>query len=679
MKAQEPVELTPRQKKQLEKQERRKKYADLAIQGTNSSSITSKRSVERFYLPHLDMNRNIKDGEPNIQYFKYFVPKAPRRSPCMHRGYWLRLHAIRTRLESILEDSDSNVQIVNLGCGFDPLAFQLLDHENIDSHKFAERFSFLDVDYSDLNAHKVRIIRNEQTLLNIVGPETTNEAEKKDSFSSAKFQVASCNLNDTEGFKKLLSSDKVHDSKTVKVFIAEMSLEYMKPVLADAIIDICSKIENSHFLILEQVMPAHEHEPFARQMLKHFVKNDSPLQTVLKYHTIKSQIQRFQSLGFPYVNAGNLLQLWESVDDKLKQQVESIESFDELEEFHLVGQHYVLCHAVNTEFDFKEPYKFVAPEPTENVESNDAITIEMVGNDINRRFGACRLQDGSLVYLDGANPARLDEIITVDTQTGEFNTVATVEPPAGRMCHTVNSITDNMTIMIGGRKAPGQVFAESWILDHSTNKWAVGPFLKEQRFRHSSCPLPDGNTLVFGGDTKDKPFVIYNAKTNAFDECVVEGYDLRPLVSPTICYHADSNIGAITGGGYDSNHKVLDKITIFKYEQGKIIMGKQFTHPLFQRYGAQSMFLSSTELLLVGGTSSKMVFGQDTSIVTVNIDTEQTRTVTIPDAVWVDQELCLVGSSLQSLPYTRSAVVVAGGATCYGFGSISNTTFNINY
>ncbi|KAL8930971.1 MAG: hypothetical protein Q9208_000072 [Pyrenodesmia sp. 3 TL-2023] len=78
---------------------------DENIMGTNNSSIASKRSVERLYvpLPH---------------FFRYFVKKLIRRSPLINRGYWLRMHAVETVLSDFLDKpTEKKKVIVNLGCG----------------------------------------------------------------------------------------------------------------------------------------------------------------------------------------------------------------------------------------------------------------------------------------------------------------------------------------------------------------------------------------------------------------------------------------------------------------------------------------------------------------------------------------------------------------------------------
>lgn len=83
------------------------KARDELVMQTNSSSIVSKRSVERIYFP----------DEPH--YFRYFVNKFQRRAPLINRGYHLRLHIIDLAVRRFLE-RPSNAKtkvVVNLGCG----------------------------------------------------------------------------------------------------------------------------------------------------------------------------------------------------------------------------------------------------------------------------------------------------------------------------------------------------------------------------------------------------------------------------------------------------------------------------------------------------------------------------------------------------------------------------------
>ena len=136
-----------RQRKKIEKDRRRKQYDDIQVQGTNNSSIVSKRSVEMIYTSKLDPQAG--------EWFKFFVKNAKRRSPAINRGYWIRMESIKSMITRIIKmNPTKEICIVNLGCGYDPLPFQLL------AEKKHNNVSFLDFDYPDLLERKVSMVKN---------------------------------------------------------------------------------------------------------------------------------------------------------------------------------------------------------------------------------------------------------------------------------------------------------------------------------------------------------------------------------------------------------------------------------------------------------------------------------------------------------------------------------------
>jgi tRNA wybutosine-synthesizing protein 4 len=83
-------------------------------------------------------------------------------------------------------------------------------------------------------------------------------------------------------------------------------------------------------------------------MTAHFNKLQTPLRAVEKYPTTEAQQRRFQSLGWPSVSVRNLWELWsapEFASSAERKHLDSIEPFDEWEEFALFGCHYFLLIA----------------------------------------------------------------------------------------------------------------------------------------------------------------------------------------------------------------------------------------------------------------------------------------------------------------------------------------------
>jgi tRNA wybutosine-synthesizing protein 4 len=95
----------------------------------------------------------------------YTTQKAPRRSPLINRGYYIRLKLIRSiiaQFVSLLKGQQ--VQVVSLGAGFDT-SFWALKSSNC----FCETsVRWLETDFGDVVSRKAAIIRSEKLLRNLI-------------------------------------------------------------------------------------------------------------------------------------------------------------------------------------------------------------------------------------------------------------------------------------------------------------------------------------------------------------------------------------------------------------------------------------------------------------------------------------------------------------------------------
>lgn len=637
------------------KQVRRKHFADLAIQGTNNSSIASKRSVEVVYYPKLRTNKSI-DGQETLEYFKYFVPKPLKRSPCINRGYWLRLHAIRSRLDEISAKTKGPVMVINLGCGFDPLPFQLLDRRNSDSKNYWDRFTFLDVDYPGLIDEKLSIIALNDELKNVVGEELSYG-------KYANYSLVACNLNYPDSFAQVVES---LDGEFTKVFIAEVSLAYMNPDQADQIIELCSTLKHSHFLMLEQLTPASNADPFAHQMLRHFDKNRSPLLSVLRYQSVESQKQRFDRLRLPHINAGDMFQLWCSLGESIKSALEQVEPFDELEEFHLFAHHYIILHATNDSFEFDR----LPPVELPYHENIDTISVPMEYFEVKkvRKFGASILDPNmdKMLYFGGLCPQRTNELISMDFQGNCENILhGSTAVPSARACHTFTLVNNDMAIAIAGRKNPWQSLSDTWKFNLHSHEWTEGPNLPDARYRHATCLLQENKLLILGGKTESS----HGALLLDVEHDRIEGVESRmpALISPAVDYNVSARRGVLIGGGCCNETSISDHVYVFTYDENNTLqILDTLRDPLFCRYGAQAKFITDHEIVLAGGTGP-FLFDSRSMVILLDINSHSIKSISLPN-----QLPLMVGATLQFNPVSRELVLAAGGATCYGFGSVWN-------
>ncbi|KAK7747003.1 tRNA methyltransferase ppm2 [Diatrype stigma] len=234
---------------------------DDSVMATNSSSIVSKRSVERIYYPN----------EPH--FFRFFVKKFQRRAPLINRGYHLRMHIIDVAVRRFLQNPSTKQKVVvNLGCGSDVLPWQCLtrypDH--------CQGVKFVDVDFPDLMKKKCRVVQETPELLALLSGIRSTTAEGHLVFQSDQYVQVGCDLRALSSIEQSLSTLlSLPDSEFF--FVAEVSITYMETEAADSVIKWASSLGQAEFCLLEQILPDGPDHPFAQTMLHHFEKLKTPL------------------------------------------------------------------------------------------------------------------------------------------------------------------------------------------------------------------------------------------------------------------------------------------------------------------------------------------------------------------------------------------------------------------
>jgi len=123
------------------------------------------------------------------------------------------------RIIASREDPNQEVTIINLGCGFDPLPFQLLSQfAKTDSNL---KLRFLDVDYPELIANKLEMIKGSPEILSILGEEINDVSSEKSvvPFLSENYKLVGCDLKDGNLYDQQLNH-LLGNSSCVKIFVA---------------------------------------------------------------------------------------------------------------------------------------------------------------------------------------------------------------------------------------------------------------------------------------------------------------------------------------------------------------------------------------------------------------------------------------------------------------------------
>ncbi|KAM0364386.1 hypothetical protein HYE67_002616 [Fusarium culmorum] len=654
---------------------------DDLIMGTNSSSIVSKRSVERLYYPN------------ELHFFRYFVNKFQRRAPLINRGYWLRLRAIDVIVRQFITASEPGRRkvVINLGAGSDVLPWQSY-------HRYGDSCGdalFIDVDYPDLMRKKRAIVLGTPQLSELLGEDPYVSEKETDHLllRSDKYCQVGCDLRELETLRKCLESFLPLSECSV-LFVAEVSVTYMDTISADALIQWASSIGQAEFCLLEQILPHGPDHPFASTMLKHFNKLNTSLKSVHQYPTVDSQRSRFEKRGWNSVDVWDLWEVWNSevfLNSSERAALDDVEPFDEWEEFILFARHYIVLHATSYHRGEKGAgQQMLASPPGKHVKANMVATKSLGAP--KRRFGsplvASSPEGGQyLVHTLGMGiNARLNSCDIYSIQESSTSLEMAPVGPSARICHTTTDLGQGDFLLVGGRASPSKAFSDCWVLKKSSNSWEKTFDLPVPLFRHSTVNLPGSSlALVLGGKTGpseiSSDYFIFHP-VRGWLKCAVSG------VSPNSTFGAfaiaSTSLGSKNGhfegllaGGIDGEGKInnqayfwtVDVTThepIIHFESVQNYDQHSWALSVF---GAQTANIESLRFVCGGVGQDPSLQGQSMACLTVKGKSLEVHLVDLGEKA--GQLPFMVGSATVSSG--SQLVIVGGGATCFSMGTFWDT------
>ncbi|KAI5457239.1 hypothetical protein BGZ63DRAFT_427960 [Mariannaea sp. PMI_226] len=660
----------------------RSQAIDDLIMGTNSSSIVSKRSVERLYHPN------------EAHFFRYFVNKFQRRAPLINRGYWLRLRAIDAVVHQFLKSAPAGRKkvIINLGCGSDVLPWQC-HHRYPDA---CENTTFVDVDYPDLIRKKRSIVLGTPALRDLLGPNPTVSEKDTDQIllGSDKYYQLGCDLRKLDAFRQCLESFLPLSDCSV-LFVAEVSITYMDTKSADDLIEWASSIGHAEFCLLEQIIPNGADHPFAKTMLRHFNKLNTSLKSVHQYPTLDCQRVRFQERGW---NQIDLWDLWEAWNDDMfltsteRMEIDEVEPFDEWEEFILFARHYFVLHAKAASKSSSGSNARAEMNPTRVPHADLGITCSTTTAP-KRRFGAPMVianPEGQQYAIHTFGLGSSGRVPSCDLFTLQETSVPMELSPVGpseRMCHTLTDLGSFGILLAGGRGSPTRVLSDCWIFKRDTRSWNKVDDLPTPLFRHCAIRLKDsGLALVFGGKTgtsQVSPNYFLFHPAQGWLQCKTSGNvpdSIFGAVAFALQQELDRNTGVFSGilsGGITQTGVINSKI--YRWTIDITSHSPSLHFEATQELGHQGNVLSIFGAQVVEGESFTSIcggvgwaassLGQDVAFVTVSGDLDVA--LSSPSKTATSKWPLMIGCSAMFLGGTLC--LVGGGATCFSMGTFWET------
>ncbi|GAU98901.1 hypothetical protein RvY_09980-1 [Ramazzottius varieornatus] len=326
-------------------------HTDKQVQKTNDYSSVSKCSTAAA-------------GYVTDEFMEHFVAKKARRTPLINRGYYVREKSIQTILLDFLAEASRSsingecsnvprpmVNIVVLGAGYDTLFFRLHSSQRDTMDQLDLRY--IEIDFEDVVRNKLSNIQSKDKMLSLLKGFSEPRISQNppcviNSSAKGKYLLVGMDLRENADFTALCT--ELNIDRFVPTFIlSEVVLTYLEDNHVLRILSACSEtFPSSVSLNYEQIQP---NDPFGVIMMKHFTKQGTPLMNVPKYVSADSHQRRFNSTGWTSSVALSVSEFWHRfITVEERKRVDTLEPFDEHEEFVEKCRHYVIALAANGSF-----------------------------------------------------------------------------------------------------------------------------------------------------------------------------------------------------------------------------------------------------------------------------------------------------------------------------------------
>ncbi|CAF1123671.1 unnamed protein product [Adineta steineri] len=651
----------------------RKARNDVAVQGTNDSSILSKVSM-------------VKLGYFEDLFLREFVDKDVRRSPSINRGYYIRMKALEYALDTFYSVYDQmEVQIVNLGAGFDATWFRLGEERK-------QRTHFIDIDFPEVMQRKLALIEVRSRLHEQFEPMHTFSSLDNFAVTNEKYSLIGVDMRDSLTLNTLLQSVKVDETKPT-LLISEVVLTYMGRSSCNRVIQwILDFFQECILCTYEQILPD---DGFGQVMVAHFAKLGSPLKCIHQYPTSESQVQRYTHLGFDLsfcVNMHDFYRNYLSSDEH--DRIETLEPFDEIEEWQSKCAHYILLFGLRTSSNISKQWfeqmtndcKSIIHSKKDTVISNNNLIDEQFKVDTQfevypttmtyaQRFGhQSMLINEKYVWTIGG-------FGTVDGRHRRLKTIEVLNIDNGHIQRLDNHLlgecvfhtcqaSDNLILAFFGRKSPGILNSCTSIDIDSLQTLNFNEDEKIlRRWRHCSCYIKQTDKIIiFGGK-------INMSKSTNDTLCLQSNGELIPSqfsqIKPTNRNSARLNTYkhfAVLTGGLLENEEPTNEIWLLDTSQ------EIMTWTLFQtngtiipRYSHSADIIDDT-LWLLGGINA--LERRPPGLCKINLLTGDAIEYTIP-TMCVEHPIILYNHQTVLLNKT-TFLILGGGGNCFSFGALIN-------
>ena len=279
---------------------------DTAIRNTDLDASSSRISA-------------VQAGYLDDPFAKYLCPENWQpRLPLMNRGTYIRTTALDRIVDTFLDSTRDEKQIVSLGAGSDTRYFRLKRQKR-------SNFIYHELDFRENTSIKIERLKRPQAKTAISGlcDVDLDKAESKNGeLSVDNYQIHATDL-------RTLTELPWLDRNQPTLIISECCLIYLPPDQADQVLELFSNHLDGPlaFAIYEPFRP---NDSFGRTMIRNLTTRGIVLETIEKYAELENQRERLGKHGFEAKAADTEFIFRSWIHQEEKDRISSLEMLDEV-------------------------------------------------------------------------------------------------------------------------------------------------------------------------------------------------------------------------------------------------------------------------------------------------------------------------------------------------------------
>lgn len=315
-----------------------------------------------------------------------------------------------------------------------------------------------EVDFPDVSRRKAALISSNITLrgmLDSQSPSLTGPVY----VSSSQYRLLGVDVREESKVEEALVAAEM-DWTAPTLLLSEVVLTYMETQWSDAVISWAARLlPQSLFVMYEQI---HPRDPFGRIMQEHFLKLNSTLHALRQYPDTSAQRCRFLDKGWDECVCLDMNDFFFGlVPEEERCRMESLEPFDEYEEWHQKCSHYFILTASRGSLMAQALLPQAPESPVPSVEpswSTTALSVHTVPVCVEGLgMASISVRPGWVLLTGGSSREGRGAATRVLLRGQEGWRSVSVEPSAElgvRLYHTVTSIPGGGAVVYGGRSSP---------------------------------------------------------------------------------------------------------------------------------------------------------------------------------------------------------------------------------